>query len=151
MPHNIFKEPDYESIVKRVENLRRETRSVWGKMNLLQMLEHCSLQLQLALGMIQQSTFEGPSIMRTNLGRWLALYAMPWSKNLRTPSKMNMHLNNTPVPDFENAKEQLLELLNEVKTSQELKPHPFFGPMSQKDWGRLIWKHLDHHLKQFGG
>jgi hypothetical protein len=29
-------------------------------------------------------------------------------------------------------------------------PHPFFGPMTPKQWGILMYKHLDHHLRQFG-
>lgn len=120
-------------------------------MNVLQMLEHCSLQLSLALGEIKQSTFEGPSFLRTSLCRWFALYGMPWTRNLRTPSKMNMLSNNVATSDFETAKARLTELLTLIKASKVLAPHPFLGSMSQKDWGRLIWIHLDHHLRQFGG
>jgi len=29
--------------------------------------------------------------------------------------------------------------------------HPAFGPLSPEEWGRLCWKHLNHHLVQFGG
>ena len=28
--------------------------------------------------------------------------------------------------------------------------HPKFGPLTQSEWGRLAWKHRDHHLRQFG-
>ena len=29
-------------------------------------------------------------------------------------------------------------------------PHPFFGPLSSEEWQALQWRHLDHHLRQFG-
>lgn len=29
-------------------------------------------------------------------------------------------------------------------------PHPFFGKLTSEQWGKGIYKHLDHHLKQFG-
>jgi hypothetical protein len=28
--------------------------------------------------------------------------------------------------------------------------HPRFGHLSGPEWGRLMYRHLDHHLTQFG-
>jgi hypothetical protein len=28
--------------------------------------------------------------------------------------------------------------------------HPMFGELNQKQWGKLIYIHLNHHLNQFG-
>lgn len=114
------------------------------------MLEHCTRQLQLAMGEIEQSNVEGSPMMRTRFGRWFALYVLPWSRGLPTPRKMNIIKSDIPVADFETHKKTLIETLALVSDTTTLSPHPFFGSLSQKEWGRLIWKHLDHHLKQFG-
>jgi hypothetical protein len=29
-------------------------------------------------------------------------------------------------------------------------PHSFFGPLTPQQWSILMYKHLDHHLRQFG-
>ena len=150
MASNIFNSSDYTAIVKRIGNLNSNSPRKWGTININQMLEHCSIQLKLGLGRIDQSTFEGSPIMRTGLGRWLFLYVMPWSKGLPTPSKMNMMENGVSTVDFESEQKKLIDLLEQVQKNPDLRPHPFFGAMTQKDWGRLIFKHLDHHLKQFG-
>ncbi len=41
-------------------------------------------------------------------------------------------------------------LIDRLATTSVTVPHPVFGRLSVDDWGRLSWKHLDHHLRQFG-
>lgn len=151
MADNIFDRDDYNKILGRIKGLTEFSQRKWGTMNINQMLQHCAVQLQLALGLSSQSDFEGPSIMRTGFGRWLILYIIPWSKGLPTPSKMNPINSRVSHIDLESDKKSLLELLDQVYKHRDLHPHPFFGELNEKDWGRLIWKHLDHHLKQFEG
>ncbi len=150
MASNIFQSLDYSSIIQRIDSLQPDSPKRWGKMDIIQMLEHCAIQLRLALGIIPQTNTEGSSLMRTKFGRWVSLYALPWSKGLPTPQKMNMVANNISVDDFQAKKEALLDLLGMVIVKQDFRPHPFFGKLDKKYWGRLIWKHIDHHLKQFG-
>ena len=151
MAANIFDQADYQNIISRIEALEEIHAKNWGKMNIVQMLQHCAIQLKLGLGIIPHAGPEGSAIMRTGLGRWLTLYAIPWPKGLPTPSKMNMVDNEYSVHDFETEKKSLLVLLEEVQRNPNLHPHPFFGAMNATDWGRLIWKHLAHYLRQFGG
>lgn len=151
MTSNIFNKQDYSKIIERIEELQVSNHKKWGKMNIEQMLEHCSLQLKLGLGHKEMTGYEGPGIQRTWFGRKSFLYAMPWLKGLPTPSQMNMVKNDVSVEAFAQEKSQLINLLKEIQKNTNLKPHAFFGAMNQKDWGRLIWKHLDYHLKQFGG
>ncbi len=151
MASNIFYKQDYQNILNRINALLKDNQRKWGNMSLNQMLEHCSIQLKLGLGMIEQNDYEGPSIQRTWFGRWSFLYVLPWPKGLPTPSKMNVINNQIDSIGFDEGKKQLLSLLEEVQSRPNLRLPPFFGPLSKKDWGRLIWKHIDHHLKQFGG
>ncbi len=151
MAANIFHSEDYEGIVNRIIALVEENDRRWGKMEIGQMLEHCCLQLRLGLGKITNQGFEGPGVQRTKIGRWLLLYVVPWPKGSPTPSKMNVVKNRIFDTQFHEQKRQLLGLLQEVLANPNLRPHPFFGELTMQDWGRLIWKHLDHHLRQFSG
>ncbi|MEO5998152.1 MAG: DUF1569 domain-containing protein [Chitinophagaceae bacterium] len=146
---NIFNDTDYHLIVHRINSLTVDNNRRWGKMNVNQVLEHCSIQLKLALNLLPSKRREGSFIFRTQLGRWLTLYVFPWPHGSETPSQMNMQKNDVAVQDFFMGKKQLLFLLGEIKQKQMLAPHPFYDELSQKDWGRLIWKHINHHLKQF--
>lgn len=150
MASNIFNPEDYQRILQRIDGLRPDHTRRWGKMDLDQMLEHCCLQLRLGLGQLERTGFEGPAIQRTWLGRKLILYVFPWTKGLPTPSQMNMVRGNVPAAQFHAAQKDLLQLLSQVQDHPTLRPHPFLGTLSQADWGRLIWKHLDYHLRQFG-
>ena len=150
MGANIFNQKDYMDIKNRINQLTTQNQRQWGKMSLEQTLEHCNIQLRIGLGIVPETGYEGPSMFRIKLGRWMLLYALPWPKGTETPSKMNILNNDSSVPDLQNSKQALLELLEKAQSEYRLKPHPFFGDMKKKDWGRLIWKHLDHHLKQFG-
>jgi len=149
MASNIFNTTDSQPILNRISQLNTNSIRQWGTMTLPQMLEHCAIQLKMALG-ITPAVPAGPALYRTPVGRWLALYAMPWPKGSATPPTMNMDTNGTTVQDFAKEKEHLLQLLGQVLQKDSFSPHPFFGAMDKKDWGRLIWKHLDHHLRQFG-
>ena len=149
MAANIFNQKEYTGIKNRINQLTIQSNGQWGEMSLNQMMEHCSIQLRLGLGIVPMAEYEGPSMYRSAIGRWLLLYAFPWPKGSGTPSKMNVLNNASDKQDFQDLKLALLELLEKIQTKNHLKPHPFFGEMNQKDWGRLIWKHLDHHLRQF--
>jgi len=149
MAQNLFVDSDYDAIIHRIRSLKPANRRKWGKMSLTQMLEHCAIQLKLGLGIIKQTNPEGLFVMRTSFGRWLILYAIPWPPGLSTPTKMNMLSNDVATNDFDSEKHQLLELLTKVQETERLQPHPFLGALQRRDWGRLIWKHLDHHLRQF--
>ena len=149
MAQNIFTEADYYSIVLRINRLTAQSQRRWGKMNLAQMLEHCAVQLKLGLGILPVTKTEGIFLYRTAPGRWLSLFVIPWPNGFQTPSAMNMLTNHMPVASFDEEKVQLLTLLQQVIQKQSLARHPFYGPLNKKDWGRLIWVHLDHHLRQF--
>lgn len=150
MAATIFNPEDFINLKTRIEQLSTESKRQWGKMNQTHMLEHCATQLRLALGKTPSKGKEGPFIFRTSIGRWLSLYVIPWPKGSATPSQMNILEQDMERGDIQLLKQELLDLLDLVSTAPELKPHPFFGQLNRKDWGRLIWKHFDHHLRQFG-
>ena len=148
---NIFNPNDYQAIVLRFNNITPLSQHAWGKMDVDQMVVHLKDQLDIALGN-KPAMAQGPVVLRTFIGRWIALYLAPWPKSkLDTPREMNASLNGMIVTDFESDKHLLLIRLNEFITAPAgFAAHPFFGKINNKDWGRLVWKHLNHHLLQFG-
>ena len=147
---NIFNSIDYDKIVTRVNSLNPNSKRQWGTMYINEMLEHCTLQLKLAMFEIQGTKNESSFLLRTQVGKWLGLYGPPWQKGSITPSQMNIKKQSLTVKGFDKEKDQLLNYLTQVITKDSFQEHPIFGKLNKKDWGRLIWKHLDHHLRQFG-
>jgi hypothetical protein len=71
----------------------------------------------------------------------------PYRRNLPTDKTFKIADHR----EFEQEKQQLLEMIN--KFSEEMvtkEPHPYFGKFTIDQWSRMNWKHLDHHLQQFG-
>ena len=145
---NILNEADYLEISNRVQRLSDTNTRLWGSMEIQQMLTHCTTQLKLALGENSQKQ-QGHALMRTRLGKWLLFSNIPWPKGVETPAEMNAELASFSLAGMENGKRELLRYLEKVRVQSQLTAHPFFGELSIKEWGRLIYKHLDHHLKQF--
>jgi hypothetical protein len=151
MAANIFDAQHYAEILTRIQQLDDNSAGKWGKMNLPQMLTHCGIQLKKALGLIPEGPTEGPAVFRTAMGRWIVLSAIPWPKGSATPADMNMEINAVSPPEVAAGKAALQLLLDEIQHTNVFLAHPFLGKLSKKEWGRMIWKHLDHHLRQFGG
>lgn len=147
---NLFNQKDFDAIVARLDSINQFSERKWGKMDVNQMIVHLKDQLDIALGN-KAAKAQGPFIFRTIVGRWLAIYALPWRKGKEiTAKEMDALLNGAIITDFESDKHLLLLRLKEfISTTTGFSPHPFFGKLNNKDWGRLAWKHLNHHLLQF--
>jgi hypothetical protein len=139
---------DYTELTSRIKLLPGTPARKWGKMTVAQMLVHCTTQLRIALGELPAQS-QGLWIMRTSLGKKIGLGNMPWPKGSATPQEMNVDRNTFTPAEFDTEKSRLLKYLESARSAESLKPHPFFGPLSKQEWARLIYKHVDHHLKQF--
>lgn len=55
--------------------------------------------------------------------------------------------------DFEASRQKLIENYSKLANGYHhivVHNHPFWGKLTQEDWNKLLWKHTDHHLRQFG-
>ena len=134
------------NIIARINKLNAQSPAQWGKMNVAQMLAHCQAQLRVALGDEKLKH----SLLGKILGRWAKKSMMdvkPFSKNLPTaPTFLIKH-----QPEFEKEKNNLIGIITRFQPENiTTDPHPFFGKMTLDEWSFGTWKHLDHHLKQFG-
>lgn len=147
---NLFEAAAGDGIVARVEALGPEAEREWGKMDVGQMLAHCSIAVEAANGVrpmkqIFVGRLLGPFVRKSFLG------PTPYSKGSPTGALLRV----TNPREFATEKSRLLEGLRRLREggpdAAARHPHGFVGRMTGEEWGLVQWKHLDHHLRQFGG
>lgn len=145
---SLFNESDNQAITDRIEKLTAETPALWGKMNVAQMLAHCQAPIRVLLG--EATTKRGLiGFLFGRMAKKKMVNFEPFSKSLPTDPTF---IVKRPV-NFNEEKGRLIayiERLRENPTAVKDSVHPFFGKMSREEWDTLGWKHLDHHLRQFG-
>jgi hypothetical protein len=94
-----------------------------------------------------------PMPMGTTVVKWIALWLpVKWPHGLKTPPEVDQEIGGTRPVEFEHDRRQLQALIERfVETSsRDLQPHPIFGRMTDDEWHRWGYLHVDHHLRQFG-
>jgi hypothetical protein len=150
MKKNLFDNGVSEQVLLRAARLSENSKPTWGTMNAAEMLRHCSAALVATLSTPKEIK---PTTLRQRIKRFAMLNFIPaFPKGARTPDVLDMKKNNMAV---DNLPEELESFKHHViQFAQHPQPilvsHPYFGTMSNKQWGILTWMHLDHHLRQFG-
>ncbi len=143
---SLFEEQAYAEIKTRVANIDETSKANWGKMNPGQMLHHCQGPLNI---MLCKNDYNLKPNFLFRMFRKSLYDDKPWKKGLPTARPFRV-VEDKELP-FE--KKQLLHLIDEAynqKDKTEWEPHPVFGKFTRDQWGKIQYKHLDHHLKQFG-
>ncbi|MCA6421807.1 MAG: DUF1569 domain-containing protein [Flavobacterium sp.] len=144
----IFNSSDNDFIISRINQLTPESKAHWGKMNVSQMIVHCQQPLLVSEGKLGVKR----SLIGIVIGNLMKKKFLnkKFGKNLPTDKKFIITYN----PEFEKEKQLLINQIQsfEKKGNSVIKnfKHPFFGSMTAEEWGIISYKHLDHHLKQFG-
>ena len=150
MPQTI--EGDVKSaLVLRIERLTPDTKKLWGKMNVTQMLTHMNDAFRISLGM--KPAVDVSNFFSRNVTFPVAVYVLPfWPKGEATANELDQERAGSSPRDFYTELEFLLKMIDVFNEREEakLKPHPMFGQLTKQQWRDLLVKHLDHHLKQFG-
>jgi hypothetical protein len=140
-------------IKERINKLTPHTNPLWGKMNVTQMLAHLQLPMEVAFG---QRQFKG-GLMGFLFGKMAKKQLVndkPFKKNSPTMKEFKTAGTNLSEKEFENEKNKVLSYVDRFVTEGPKvianKKHPFFGDLTIDEWDTLQWKHLDHHLHQFG-
>lgn len=146
---SLFTPADREALSARLAALEPGTLRQWGSMDPGQMLLHCTRGLEPATGdRPMKQVFLGklvtPFIRRFVLGE----------KSFRRQVPTDPTFVVTHSCDFEAERTRLATMIDRFvrrgSDSAAKAVHPFFGRLSGDEWGRLAYKHLDHHLRQFG-
>ena len=146
---SVFHPATREELMNRISMLDENSRAQWGKMNVAQMLAHCKEAFKVPL-----SDKKMPRMFLGFLIGWMIkskLYnESPWKQNL--PTAPNFIIKDER--DFEKEKQELSGLIDQFHNGGPENvgryPHPMFGTFTKEQWGKAMYKHLDHHLTQFG-
>ena len=146
---NLFEREAVEEIISRIDKLQPASQRQWGKMDVAQMMAHCSAAMDMASGRL--------NLPRAFIGRLLGPFVKPIYTNEKPFSKNNptaKELVFSNERDFLREQQQLREKIRKFHEGGEAQctrhPHPFFGALTPQEWSRGMYKHLDHHLRQFG-
>ena len=145
----LFDAETHGEIIERFGKLNSNSERQWGKMSPSQMMEHNARALEMATAIVpMKQAFIGKAIGWIFKGKFLG--EAPFPKN--SPTGPTLIIENDP--DFEATRDRLKSLITafhemgEGGTDGNI--HGFFGPLNGKQWGETQYKHLDHHLRQFG-
>ncbi|HEY0978382.1 MAG TPA: DUF1569 domain-containing protein [Flavobacteriales bacterium] len=145
---SLFDPADSTAILDRIKRLNPASQGKWGVMNVGQMLAHTQQPLRVATGDLK--------LKRTLLGKMLGGYFKKQilAKGFRPNTTTDKAFVVADQRQFEAERAKLTELIQNFSAKGPAgitkDPHPFFGPMTEEEWDKMQWMHLDHHLRQFG-
>jgi hypothetical protein len=147
---NLFEAARVDEIKRRMAQLRPESERQWGKMTAAQAVAHCSGGMELALG--------DRTPPRMFVGRIIGGIIKPKVLGNDEPLRRNSPTVKGLVVqddrDLAKERERLCGLIDRFAAAGgrgcTAHPHSFFGPLTPDEWAILMYKHLDHHLRQFG-
>lgn len=148
---NLFEPARVSEVKERIERVKADSERVWGTMTPAQMLEHCSRAMEMAVGDLNPprkliGRVLGPAIRKRVLGN-----DEPIRRNSPTVDELVV---KDDAGNVSAARERLIGLVDRFAAAGPAKrtthPHTFFGPLTPEQWAILAYKHLDHHLRQFG-
>jgi hypothetical protein len=147
---NMFETERVTEIKERVARLRPESARQWGKMNAAQTVAHCTAGIEMALG--------DRKLPRVLIGRMIGGIIKPKvlcdDAPMRRNSPTMKELVMQDERDLETERARLLATIDRFAAAGPPgctdHPHSFFGRLTPDEWAILMYKHLDHHLRQFG-
>jgi hypothetical protein len=147
---NIFSKADVENVISRINALQPETQPKWGKMSVDQMLAHCNVTYE----MVYTDKHPKPNFLLKfilkSFVKKSVVNEVPYKQNSQTAPQFVMKSSK----DFEAEKQRLIGHINQVQaegtTAFEGRESHSFGKLNAAEWNNMFYKHLDHHLSQFG-
>lgn len=154
---SLIRRADYDEIFGRLHRLHSDSPRQWGRMSAPQMVCHLTDAFRNLLGERPiASRSEPPTLFGRTIMKWVALYApVHWPRGrLKTPPEADQELGGTPPSgDFAADVSALEVAATRFLAAGERgprKPHYLFGPLTEQEWGQWAYRHMDHHLRQFG-
>jgi hypothetical protein len=147
---NLYDGVSVAELKTRASRLNAESHGRWGKMSAAQALAHCAVAMEMAVG--------DQKLPRMFIGRLIGGVAK--RSNLKDDAPMSRdaptmkELVVLDQRDLEEERVRLCLLIDRFAGAGPegctTHPHSFFGPMAPEEWALLMYKHIDHHLRQFG-
>jgi hypothetical protein len=147
---NLYEAPTLEEVKKRLAQLRPDSQRQWGTMNPGQAMAHCSAAMEWAVG----DSFPPRMFIGRILGPIVKSKVLANDEPMRRNAPTAKSLVMKEDRDLGKEQERLRRLLERFAAVGPAgctrHPHTFFGSLTPQEWAALMYKHVDHHLRQFG-
>lgn len=145
---SLFDQGNQTELVQRVRQIDPGRPGRWGRLNAGRMLAHISDQLRMALGDIPSRARH--VVWRYPVMKQLVIYWLPWPKGKARSPREGFTTRPTTWQEDLDVFESLVSRFAEQEHRASWPDHPLFGRMTCRAWGVLSYRHIDHHLRQFG-
>lgn len=147
---NIFSKEVTEEVLERINKLTKDTQPKWGKMTVSKMLAHCCVTYE----MVYTNKHQKPNtfirwILKTIVKK-AVVSEKPYPKNSRTASQFLITDQKDFLKEKKNLENYIIQTQELGEAHFEGKESNSFGKLTATEWNSLFYKHLDHHLTQFG-
>lgn len=147
---NVFKQSDAVEVIDRINKLNPETKALWGKMNVSQMLAHCNVTYEL----IYEDKHQKPNAFMKLVLKLLVKSSVVVEKGYKKNNPTAPQFLIKEERNFEIEKKRLVDYINKTQQLGESefdgKVSHSFGKLNKTEWNNMFYKHLNHHLAQFG-
>ncbi len=147
---SLYEEQTLNEMLDRIHKLTPESQPLWGKMNVAQMLAHNNVAFDITSGKTPTSYNFLMRWMLKLFVKPIVVGKKPYQKNGQTAPVFVV----TDERDFNTEKDLLVANFKQFHAdgaaAYEGKASPSFGNMTSQEWSNQFWKHMDHHLRQFG-
>jgi hypothetical protein len=141
---------DKAELLERLRRVRPDSARRWGRMSAHQMICHSSDAVRMATG--EKVVRDASGFLQRTIVKWFALYfPLPWPPGIPTRPEIDPLRGGSPPTEFDADVAALARLIEECTAPGRLEGrfHPFLGRLSESEWLRWSYRHLDHHLRQF--
>ncbi|MDR2269967.1 MAG: DUF1569 domain-containing protein [Sphingobacterium sp.] len=146
----IFNNTARAELIERIALLTPTHSAKWGKMNVYQMIKHCTIWNDWVLGESQhhyKQEFLGKIFGKIAL-KGMIKNDKPLKKNV--PAGIFTVKDNNGRVDANQKNTWIAQIEAYAHFSNPDFIHDFFGKMAKEEIGIFVYKHMDHHLRQFG-
>ncbi|WP_308006697.1 DUF1569 domain-containing protein [uncultured Chryseobacterium sp.] len=148
---NVFDAKDAQNYIDRINNLTPETKGLWGKMSVDQMLAHCNVSYEMVY---EPEKHKKPGAIAKFI---LKSFVKPKVVGEKAYTQNGPTAPQFIIADHKNFEEEKKRLIGFVQKTQQLGASAFdgkesfsFGKLKAQEWNNMFAKHLNHHLAQFG-
>lgn len=147
---NIFTKEVTNEVIARINNLTSESQPKWGKMSVAQMLAHCAVTYEMVYTDKHPKPNAFTKFILKLFVKKIVVSEKPYAKNGRTAPQFLISDERV----FATEKQRLINFINQTQELGESyfdgKESHSFGKLTSQEWNNSFYKHLDHHLTQFG-
>ncbi len=150
-PHRSLADPGcVDHLSERITRMTPDAPRQWGKMTPHQMLCHLADAFRGALG--ERPAAPRETLLSRTLVRWVALRTpITWPKGVMTLPEVDQYLGGTKPVEFDADRQAVVDLLRRFASQNGSdERHPMFGALTRREWQVWGFRHVDHHLRQFG-